>query len=83
MNSLIFTLKINELLTEIEKGIRADGGYLEVYEIKNKKITIALGGACEHCPSLQMTIKYGIEKRLQEEVDPEIEVINIKGASRF
>ncbi len=77
MNSLAFTLKVNQVLSEIEKGIRADGGFLQLHEIQDKKIKISLGGACVHCPSSQMTIKYGIEKRLQEEIDPSIEVIAV------
>lgn len=71
------TIKINKILNEVEQGIIADGGYLEVHSIEDKKITLSLKGACVNCPSSQMTIKYGIEKRLRDEIDPEIEVIAI------
>ncbi len=78
MNSLAFTLKINQVLNAVSEQIAADGGFLELHGIEGKQVKVSLGGACVHCPSSQMTIKYGIEKRLQEEIDPEIEVIAVK-----
>ena len=75
--SLGFLMKINSVLSEVEKGINADGGYLELHSVEGKTIKLSLKGACVNCPSSQMTIKYGIEKRLRDEIDPEIEVIAI------
>ncbi|MDJ0625075.1 MAG: NifU family protein [Candidatus Caenarcaniphilales bacterium] len=75
--SIGLSLKINKVLTEVEQAVIADGGSIEIHEIDGKTIKLSLGGACVNCPSSQMTIKFGIEKRLKEEVDPEIEVINV------
>ncbi len=75
--SIGFMLKINNVLAEVEKGINADGGYLELHSVEGKIVKLSLKGACINCPSSQMTIKYGIEKRLREEIDPEIEVIAV------
>lgn len=75
--SIGLMLKINNVLAEVEKGINADGGYLELHSVEGKIVKLSLKGACINCPSSQMTIKYGIEKRLREEIDPEIEVIAV------
>ena len=46
-------------------------------DVKDGIVTVKLLGACAGCPSSQMTLKMGIERRLKEEV-PEIkEVIAI------
>jgi len=71
------TLQINRVLNEVEKAVAADGGYIELHAIEGKLVKLSLKGACVNCPSSSMTIKYGIEKRLREEVDPEIEVIAV------
>ncbi|HEY9885763.1 MAG TPA: NifU family protein [Vampirovibrionales bacterium] len=77
LGSIGLTIRIQQLLSKIEEGIIADGGYLEVHSIEDKKVKLSLKGACVNCPSSQMTIKFGIEKRLKAEIDPEIEVIAI------
>jgi Fe-S cluster biogenesis protein NfuA len=77
LSGIALTIKINQVLSEVERQVAADGGFIEVHEIDGKVIKLSLGGACVHCPSSQMTIKYGIEKRLKEEVDPEIEVLAV------
>jgi Fe-S cluster biogenesis protein NfuA len=78
LSGIALTLRINQVLTEVEQGVAADGGYIQLHSIEGKVVNLSLGGACVNCPSSQMTIKYGIEKRLREEVDPEIEVIAVK-----
>jgi Fe-S cluster biogenesis protein NfuA len=77
LSQINFKAKVMQVLSEVEKGVAADGGFIEIHEIEDKKVKLSLGGACVHCPSSQMTIKYGIEKRLKMEVDEEIEVIQV------
>lgn len=79
LTGMALTLRINQVLTQVEEAVAADGGHIQLHGIEGKTVKLALGGACVNCPSSQMTIKYGIEKRLRDEVDPEIEVIAVQG----
>ena len=66
--------QIRARLEEVRKFLQADGGDLEVVEIKDKDVTLRLVGACGCCPHAMVTLKDGVEKDLQEHVDPEITV---------
>ena len=68
---------VEKAIKIIRPVLKADGGDLELIDVKDGVVTIKLLGACVGCPSSQMTLKMGIERRLKEEV-PEIkEVIAI------
>ncbi len=66
--------KIRARLEEVRKYLQADGGDLEVVEIKDKDVTLRLTGACGCCPHAMITLKEGVEKDLREQIDPEITV---------
>ena len=66
--------KIRQKLEELRGLLQADGGDLEVVSIEGKKVQLALRGACGTCPHATMTIRDGIQRVLQSEIDPEIEV---------
>jgi len=69
--------QVEKAIKIIKPALRADGGDLELIDVKDGIVTVKLLGACAGCPSSQMTLKMGIERRLKEEV-PEIkEVIAI------
>lgn len=66
--------KIRAKLEELRAVLQADGGDLEIVSIEGKKVRLALRGACGHCPHAAMTLRDGIQRALQAEIDPEIEV---------
>lgn len=66
--------RIRERLEDLRKYLEADGGNLEIIEIKDKNVKLKLTGACGCCPHAGITLKDGIEKNLREYVDPEIVV---------
>jgi Fe-S cluster biogenesis protein NfuA len=53
------------VLDECRPMIRQDGGDLELLDIKDDVVHVALSGNCIGCPSSQATLKQGIEKRLR------------------
>lgn len=59
--------KILEVLASIRPAIQADGGDVEFldYDRKSGVVQVRLMGACESCPISMMTLKEGIERRLQ------------------
>lgn len=71
-------LKINEILDEkVRPALMGDGGYLEVMGLTNHTLTIRYQGACGSCPSSLTGTLMAVEGMLQQEVDPELEVIAV------
>jgi NifU-like protein len=60
---------------EIRPHLQADGGDLELVDVDRARVYVSLRGACTHCPSSHITLKDGVEARLREVVDPEIQVV--------
>ncbi len=69
-----FESKVRAKLDELRVHLQADGGDMDIVEIKDKEVYLKLRGACGCCPHATMTIKSGIERILREEIDPEIVV---------
>jgi Fe-S cluster biogenesis protein NfuA len=49
----------------------ADGGDVELVDIKDSTVTVRLTGACGSCPMSTMTLRMGVERVIKEEV-PEV-----------
>lgn len=62
---------VNNVLEELRPYLMADGGNVELIDIEGPVVKLKLQGACGSCPSSQMTLKMGIERRLREFI-PEI-----------
>jgi Fe-S cluster biogenesis protein NfuA len=63
--------KIEAALNKIKPMLQADGGDVELIDVKDGVVTVRLQGACAGCPMSQMTLKNGIERILKQEV-PEV-----------
>jgi Fe-S cluster biogenesis protein NfuA len=64
--------RVEEALKKIRPALQADGGDVELVEVKDDGIVLVrLTGACGGCPMSQMTLKMGIERILKKEV-PEV-----------
>jgi Fe-S cluster biogenesis protein NfuA len=66
--------KVQAALEKVRPALLADGGDVELVDVKDKVVTLKLTGACNGCPMATMTLKGGIERVLKEEV-PEIEEV--------
>ena len=67
--------KVTEVLAKIRPSIQADGGDVELIDIKkDNTIVVRLTGACGTCPMATLTLKAGIERILKEEI-PEIKEV--------
>jgi Fe-S cluster biogenesis protein NfuA len=69
--------KIEAALNKIKPMLQADGGDVELIDVKDGVVTVRLQGACAGCPMSQMTLKNGIERILKQEVP---EVISVESA---
>jgi len=60
--------KVQAVLDNIRPNLRADGGDVELVDIKDGIVSVRLKGACAGCPMSTMTLKNGIERLLKQEV---------------
>jgi NifU-like protein len=62
---------------QIRPALRADGGDLELVDIKDTQIYVRLVGACAGCPGASVTLKMMVEQMLKDQVDEHIRVIAV------
>jgi len=63
--------KVEAVLAEVRPALLADGGDVELVDVKDGVVSVRLTGACAGCPMSSMTLKSGIERVLKEHV-PEV-----------
>jgi Fe/S biogenesis protein NfuA len=64
--------KINDVLeNEINPALASHGGFAQLLGLKDNIVYMQLGGGCQGCGMVDLTLKNGIEMRIKEEV-PEI-----------
>jgi Fe-S cluster biogenesis protein NfuA len=66
--------KVEAALGKIRPALQADGGDVELVDVKDGVVKVRLIGACGGCPMSQMTLKMGIERHLKKEV-PEVKEV--------
>lgn len=66
--------KVEAALNKIRPALRADGGDVEVVEVKDGTVKVRLTGACGGCPMSTMTLKNAVEKVIKEQV-PEVKKV--------
>ena len=67
--------KIKELLdSEIRPAVAMDGGDIIFHDYKDNVLYLNMRGACSGCPSAAITLKEGIERRVQELI-PEVKEV--------
>jgi len=68
---------VQAVLDQIRPALQADGGDVELVDVKGGIVEVKLTGHCAGCPMSTMTLKMGIEKYLKQRL-PEIrEVVNV------
>lgn len=69
--------QVESVLAKLRPTLRADGGDIELIDVKDGVVQVTLTGACAGCPMSQMTLKQGVEKALRAAI-PEIrEVVSV------
>ena len=53
---------------QVRPALRADGGDIELVEIRGADVHVRLQGACRGCPGAGMTLKMGVEALLRDEI---------------
>jgi Fe-S cluster biogenesis protein NfuA len=63
--------QVEEILDQIRPMLIADGGNIELVDVKDGEVFVHLVGACGCCPASTMTLKLGVERALKEAI-PEV-----------
>lgn len=59
--------KIQQLLDrEINPALWMHGGWVELIDVKTNSVFLRLGGGCQGCGAVDVTLKQGIEKSIRE-----------------
>jgi len=69
--------KVEAVLDDIRPSLQADGGDIQLVDVKEGVVTVRLLGACGGCPMATMTLQQGIERKLKEEVPEVNKVVGI------
>jgi len=64
--------RVQEVLDKVRPALQADGGDVELVNIKGGDVMLRLQGHCRGCPMSQMTLTMVIERTLKEQL-PEVE----------
>ena len=59
---------------QINPGVQTHGGNVTLLEVKDGVAYVELGGGCQGCGMVDVTLKHGIERMLKEQI-PEIESV--------
>ena len=52
----------------INPAIAGHGGFVDVLDVKENIVYLMLGGGCQGCGMVNVTLKHGIEATLKEEI---------------
>ena len=70
---------VETVLDEMRPYLMSDGGNVKLVELDGPIVKVELQGACGSCPSSTMTLKMGIERRLNEMIPEISEVEQVVG----
>lgn len=68
---------VQTVINEIRPALQADGGDVELVDVKDGTVSVRLTGACGGCPMATMTLKMGIERLLKQKLPEVKEVVNV------
>lgn len=68
--------KVAQCIEEVRPHMQAEGGDIELLEVKNGVAKVRLKGACSGCPMSYMTMQWGVENCVKKRV-PEIKKVEV------
>ncbi len=66
--------KVERVLDKVRPMLQADGGNVELVDVKDGVVTVRLTGACGGCPMAAITLRQGVERLLKAEI-PEVKEV--------
>ncbi len=68
---------VEKALAKIRPALQADGGDVELVDVKGGVVRLKLTGACGGCPMAAITLKQGVERILKEQLPEVKEVVAV------
>jgi len=70
--------KVQKLIDErINPEVASHGGFVELIDVQGDTVYVRLGGGCQGCGMVNVTLKQGIEVILKEEIPELIQVVDV------
>lgn len=71
--------QIKSVLAEVEPYVAGHGGHIDfvAWEPEAGRVLVNLQGACEHCSLSTITLKFGLERALQQRLPEVREVVPV------
>jgi Fe-S cluster biogenesis protein NfuA len=66
--------KVEAALDRIRPALQADGGDVELVDVKDGVVSVRLTGGCGCCSMSAVTLKHGVERVVRQEV-PEVKEV--------
>lgn len=66
---------VRSSLERVRPMLLRDSGDIELVRISRGQVFVRLLGACSGCSAAHTTLKNGVERQLQHDIHPDIEVI--------
>lgn len=69
---------VQDLLdNEINPAVAAHGGFFSLVDIEDSKVIVSLGGGCQGCGMVDVTLRQGVEQRMREVLPEMVALIDI------
>lgn len=69
--------RVQELIeSRINPGIASHGGWVQLIDYDDGRVYVQLGGGCQGCGMVDVTLKQGIEQLLKQEIPEVVEVLD-------
>jgi Fe/S biogenesis protein NfuA len=69
--------KVQNLLENaINPAIAGHGGFVDLLDVKDNVVYLALGGGCQGCGMADVTLRHGIEALLRDEIPEIAEIVD-------
>lgn len=65
---------VEVVLDKVRVGLKAEGGDIELVDVKDDIVYVRLTGACGVCPMSTLTMKNWVESTLKKEI-PEVKAV--------
>jgi Fe-S cluster biogenesis protein NfuA len=69
--------KVQSVLEQIRPALQADGGDIELVNVKNGVVSVKLMGHCAGWPMSTMTLRMGVERILKQQIPTVKEVVAV------
>ena len=69
--------QVEKIISKLRPYIQRDGGEIELVNIEDGIVYVRMGGACDGCAAIDVTLKQGIESMLLENVPGIIAVVTV------